>query len=286
MLHLSLAGNILLAIGGTPRLYHPKLVPIYPRAMQGHTPPLMMNLEDLKTNLATFIHIEFPRKPNGKPQSEDYESLSQFYDAIELGLEYVNNNTPGGIFKQPKTQFQFTPGVGYSPRVLNAGGSIVVTSLETAKKALNEIVVQGEGNDLGQKVADSKEDNHFTTFMNLVKAVGTSVECWPVISNPVTHEYEDPRIYQVSRSFDAAYCFLLLLIETLWKVDELDERRKLVFSNMYGVMIGILALLAKFLVQQPLQGTDRTAAPAFNFYDFVTNPPCPQPLRPSGRSCR
>ena len=58
MLHLTQAGNVLLAIGGRPTLYDPKWVPDYPMQMPGRVPKLMMYLrEATKTNLETFIQV-------------------------------------------------------------------------------------------------------------------------------------------------------------------------------------------------------------------------------------
>jgi hypothetical protein len=72
----------------------------------------------------------------------------------------------------------------------------------------------------------------------------------------------------VSLTFDAAYCFLLLTIERLWTIKADDSRHKLVLGNMFGVMMGVLAPLAKFLVQQPIGRKGETAAPCFGYYQF------------------
>jgi hypothetical protein len=96
---------------------------------------------------------------------------------------------------------------------------------------------------------------------------------YPVRSNPKTSEYfyENIQIYHVSLTFDAAYCFLLKTIEKLWKISADDDRQKLVLRNMYGIMLGILAPLAKFLVQQKISGegeSEEVAAPCFGYYRF------------------
>jgi hypothetical protein len=53
-----------------------------------------------------------------------------------------------------------------------------------------------------------------------------------------------------------------------------DDRKKLVLGNMFGLMMGVLAPLAKFLVQQPITGgtQQENAAPCFDFYDFSSIP--------------
>lgn len=56
MLHLSLAGNILRAIGGTPKVYD--IVPKYPAPMLGHSPKLELNLRGLNAKqLETFLAV-------------------------------------------------------------------------------------------------------------------------------------------------------------------------------------------------------------------------------------
>ena len=73
----------------------------------------------------------------------------------------------------------------------------------------------------------------------------------------------------MSLTFDAAYCFLLRTIETLWDVEKDDTRHVLVLGNMYGIMMGVLAPLAQFLVQQPIGLNGQNAAPCFGYYEFI-----------------
>lgn len=58
MLHLSLAGNTLLAVGGTPKLYDPKIISAYPTPMPGRTPELILHLRKMTNeNLQTYIDV-------------------------------------------------------------------------------------------------------------------------------------------------------------------------------------------------------------------------------------
>lgn len=105
MLHLSLAGNILRAVGGTPKLYDPHIIPQYPMLMPGRIPDLELNLRMMtKENLQTFIdvrphvvipsliltlfahvQVESPAPQNPKPEADEYHTLGQFYEAIKRG---------------------------------------------------------------------------------------------------------------------------------------------------------------------------------------------------------
>jgi len=133
------------------------------------------------------------------------------------------------------------------------------------------IVDQGEGNPGPYDDPDKLELDHYATFLKLQKGSQTW-DLYPVRTNPTTLGYlkedRDPRIYNVSLTFDAAYCFLLITIERLWTIKSDDSRHKLVLGNMYGIMMGVLAPLAKFLVQQPIGKNGENAAPCFCWYQF------------------
>jgi hypothetical protein len=268
MLHLSLAGNILLAVGGKPKLYDPSIIPQYPMLMLGRVPDLELNLRMMsKENLQTYVDVESPAAKCAQAEADDYHTLGQFYKAIKSGLKYLDHKEKD-LFHSESAPYQFSPGLGYQPQVRDAGGSVVVVDLATADKAIDIIVDQGEGNPGPYDDPDKLEKDHYDVFRDLQQGT-TTWDLYPVRTNPTTFGYwrEDKRIYQVSLTFDAAYCFLLLTIEKLWTIKSDDERHKLVLGNMFGIMMGVLAPLAKFLVQQPLMG-GRVAAPCFGYYQF------------------
>jgi len=269
MLHLSLAGNVLRAVGGTPKLYDPNIIPSYPMLMPGRIPDLELHLRKMtKNNLQTFIDVEMPMAKGAKPEPDKYHTLGQFYDAIKQGLMYLNHNHKT-LFHPETASYQFAPGLGYQPHVRDAGGSVIVTDLASAQEAIDIIVDQGEGNPGPYDDPDKLEKDHFATFVDLQQGEATW-SVYPVRSNPQTMGYwnEDKRIYHVSLTFDAAYCFLLITIETLWTIKADDSRHKLVLGNMFGIMMGVLAPLAKFLVQQPIGRDGEVAAPCFGYYHF------------------
>lgn len=58
MLHLSLAGNILKAVGGKPTLYHSDIIPRYPSNLLHRVPELPLLLRAMtKKNLKTFVEV-------------------------------------------------------------------------------------------------------------------------------------------------------------------------------------------------------------------------------------
>ncbi|RFC69762.1 ferritin-like protein [Streptomyces sp. AcE210] len=74
MLHLALIGNIMNAVGATPRFDDPKLVPVYPGRLPGGVMP------DLEVSLGAcsiervrevFMGIELPEAPSPRPAREN-----------------------------------------------------------------------------------------------------------------------------------------------------------------------------------------------------------------------
>jgi hypothetical protein len=87
MLHLTLAANLLNAVGGQPRLNTPRMLLGYPRYLPHgdgsfQVPLLRFCLEALEI----FLRIEGPAQPASPPESDEYETIGQFYDAIGRGL--------------------------------------------------------------------------------------------------------------------------------------------------------------------------------------------------------
>jgi len=271
MLHLALAGNTLTAVGGTPKLYDPKIIPAYPTPMLGRVPELTLHLRQMtKENLGTFIQLELPESAGGKPEPDLYQTLGQFYQAIEDGLTYLNGKDPN-LFKTASINAQFPPDSIYTPRVADAGGLVTVTDLPSALQALTIIVDQGEGKPgPGRPFDDDQklEKDHYDIFLDLQGGAATWAVL-PVLTDPTTPGYlgEDPKIYAVSLTFDAAYCYLLLTLQKLWTVSSPASRDKL-SSNIFPIMIGILGPLARFLTQQQIGSAGQVAAPTFGFFEY------------------
>ena len=64
MLHMSLAANILNAIGGSPDFASAQVIPVYPSQLPGDLhPELTLHLSPLSKHLIrdVFMHIEMPR---------------------------------------------------------------------------------------------------------------------------------------------------------------------------------------------------------------------------------
>jgi hypothetical protein len=160
MLHLTLAANLLNAVGGTPDVAHPGFVAGYPAELPFSDPSLPpIPLQHFSPEaLDTFMLIERPRffvPPVPRPTG--WTSIGQFYDLIRQGLTNLEREHQQGggstIFTGPPER-QVGPEDFY-----NSGGEVfAVTDLKSALLAVEVISDQGEG--VADTIWDS-DDLHF-----------------------------------------------------------------------------------------------------------------------------
>jgi hypothetical protein len=142
MLHMILAANVLNAIGGEPSINHRHFVPEYPTYLPHSNDSFLVNLEKFsKPAIETFLKIELPAAPHAPPEAGHYQTIGQFYEAIEIALKELSQEE--NIFTGDP-QRQVTPDYYYG-----GGGEIIAVTgedaLDKALAALREIVGQGEG---------------------------------------------------------------------------------------------------------------------------------------------
>lgn len=139
MLHMILAANVLNAIGGKPCINHAEFIPVYPTYLPHSDNAFIVGLERFsKRAIETFLLIERPANPQAPPEANNYHTIAQFYEAIELGLKELSASE--SIFKGNISR-QITPEYYYG----GGGEAIPVTDLDSALQALYEITGQGEG---------------------------------------------------------------------------------------------------------------------------------------------
>ena len=87
MLHMTLAANLLNAVGGRPRIDTPQMLAPYPRSLPHADGSFEVSLLPFGPEaLELFLKIEQPSAPDADPESDRYETIGQFYDAIEHGM--------------------------------------------------------------------------------------------------------------------------------------------------------------------------------------------------------
>ncbi|MCY7297256.1 ferritin-like domain-containing protein [Alteromonas sp. a30] len=184
MLHMSIASNLLNAVGGKPAINQPNFVPTFPG-------PLPMDVGEDRNLVATlapltkkqihdvFMAIEEPEHPLAIPvklfsspeqaalldndsstnsemlsnSTQEFSTIGQFYHEIFLKLEALNKEQ--NIFTgDPKKQLVNTQ---WFPQ----DELFAITNIEQAKRAIDIIVDQGEGTSISPVDAQNKPAHYY-----------------------------------------------------------------------------------------------------------------------------
>jgi len=103
--------------------------------------------------------------------------------------------------------------------------------------------------------------------MYIENAPESEYQLWPVIKDPNVSSYTDPKIITTATAFNAAYSYLMLLLQSAWRVDG-QNKKTLVIGGMPALMHGILKPIAMFLAETPFS-TDTNAGATFGYYEFT-----------------
>ena len=282
MLHMTLAGNLLNAVGGIPRLDTPAILPTYPGYLPHGDRSFEVSLVRFNAEaLDTFLKIESPAPPDAAPESDCYETIGQFYDAIGSGLrDLCSHLGESNLFcGDPVRQVRDALFGGGGGRV------IAIDNLATALAALEEIVEQGEGADHRQ-VWDGDRDMfhpereqvaHYYRLQQLKlgrryrrgdtpqsgptgDAIAIDLEgVRPMRSNPRTidHAPHSP-IRAAQEGFNHAYSAMLQLLDRAFNGS--PDLLKAAVGGMYE-----LKAQAQALMQMPAEDGLETAGPTFEY---------------------
>jgi CDGSH-type Zn-finger protein len=237
MLHLALAANLLNAVGGRPRLDTPGMLPPHPRRLPHGDRSLELSLLPFGAEaIDMFLRLERPAPPGAPAEGDGYETIGQFYAAIEDGLRHLCEELgERDVFSgDPARQLHS----GHFRHT--AGRLIAVDGLASALAALEEIVEQGEGTGRGEVWdgdrdvyhPDRDEVAHYYRFQELglgrryrrgdTPESGPTGEKVDVDLAGVLPMRPDPRITDhapgspirtAQEEFDRTYCILLHLLE-------------------------------------------------------------------------
>jgi hypothetical protein len=278
MIHLSLASNLLNAVGGEPRLDVPEMLPGYPRQLPHGSIELSL-LPFGPDALEMFLRLEQPEAPGSPAESDHYETIGQFYDAIEVGLRYLCETLGEDKVFSGDPARQVTAGPFH-----HTGGTLQpVTDLASALAALDEIVEQGEGTSRGEVWdgdhdifhPDRDEVAHYYRFRELklgrryqrgdtpqsgptgepvtVDLTGVS----PMQANP--RRSDKPQVRNAQEEFDNTYCTLLYLLEQAFTGEPALIR------DATRAMFGLKAEALKLM--QLSEDDHTTAGPTFRYID-------------------
>ncbi|KAH7909847.1 ferritin-like-domain-containing protein [Hygrophoropsis aurantiaca] len=275
MLHLALAGNLLVSLDEGPDLYSDiQYIPNYahdpsPTILNTKIPLILERCQ--KTNLERFILIEAPYQDLPQKAKDDeehadmmderlmamymqgedpealntYKSIGLFYDELEEDIKKCEHV----IFENESLQF--------SPTEFFSGQMIRVVDQKSAHEALKIIIDQGEG-------SVGVDQAHYQMFLDLyMKPMGWT--CWPVPTKPTTSAYKsNPLARELALASNAAFCYLLITIQKIWKVSDPILRRSLM-SSTHAIMVDVMNPLADFMVQCKWT-EDHNTGPPFEYY--------------------
>ncbi|MCE7000708.1 ferritin-like protein [Saccharothrix sp. S26] len=289
MLHLTLAANVLNAIGGEPDLTRRGFVPTYPAYLPDGEDDFTVDLRPFSPDAVdTFCKIERPGEaPRDRarlvpehdlarpslvtsPTADGmrFYSIGEFYAEIIEGLEEVASHDPGLFRGDPSRQ------VGPEYFFSGGGTAIPVFDLDSARRALEFIADQGEGFDAGIH-DEAGELAHYYRFRQLQLGRYYEVgdhpdrpsgphlaidwhEVYPVKVSARLADYPpDSQIAEVARAFNVEYwSFLGLLTEAFTGQPNLLQDA---IWHMFRLRDGI-----NRLVRNPLPGSGGLhAAPTF-----------------------
>jgi hypothetical protein len=156
MNHMALAGNLLSAIGGTPRVAHSRFLPRYPlRSLPGGVKQeLPVDLRSLSFDqLEVFMQIEYPEFPPIGALTAGPGTIGEFYDGIIQGFQTI----------RPKLR----KGANCVPVVLS--GPILTT--DDAVSAVTRIKIEGEGvqDSPEQPTSEGSAHAHYYLFKEIYR---------------------------------------------------------------------------------------------------------------------
>jgi hypothetical protein len=281
MLHMTLAANLLNAVGGRPRLDRPQMLPVYPRCLPHGDCSFEVSLLPFGPEaLDVFLKIEQPAAPCGLPESDGFETIGQFYDAIRRGLCALcaELGEPRVFCGDPARQIAAAPFAG-------GGRIIAVNGLATALSALDEIVEQGEGTARVQ-VWDGDCDDihpgreqvaHYYRFQELKLGrryrrgdtpqsgpTGDTISIdWngvrPMRRNPRTSDHAPgSAIRSAQEQFNNSYCEILRLLDRVFNGS--PQTLGTAVAAMYR-----LKAQAQALMEMPTEDGITTAGPTFEY---------------------
>jgi Ferritin-like len=283
MLHMALAANLLNAVGGSPRIADSDFVASYPACLPFSDRSFEVPLARFsRETLATFMRIERPEENDSPAESDQFETIGQFYRALEEALERLcdslgESNVFCGDPARQITEETFTYGA--------SGRVIPVFDLASALAAVDEIEEQGEGlkhaeiwdGDRDMFHPDRDQVAHYFRLDQLVRGrryqrgdtpqSGPSGEAidvdwdavFPMLDNPrLTNDRLSRDARQKMEEFQTVYSQMLRVLQRAF--DGEPERINDAFSKMFE-----LRDRARDLAQTPSGDGSTNAGPVFDY---------------------
>ena len=283
MLHMALVANIMIATGGSPKLDYPEFIAKYPTPLPHSDESFQVDLNKFSPeSIECFLKIERPANADAPSQDEGFASIGQFYKALEEGLVYLSQKLGDKVLFTGNPDHQVTAETTYYG---GAGHLICVTDLNSALKALEEVVEQGEGldhenifdGDKNMFHPEREEVGHYFRFLEILEGrnfqIGDTAKSgpsgekfivdWdqvhPMAANPASEDYTDnPAVLEKLTTFNQEYSDMLRVIEKSFNGE----------PKLLGQAVGVmyeLKILAKELMEIPTGDGKTTVGPTFEY---------------------
>jgi hypothetical protein len=290
MLHLALVGNVMNAVGGTVRI-GPDNVPSYPLRMQFEGKKFKdrdfpLNLEPFsKDAVETFMKVEEPQEPPrprgmlAKTITIPGLTIGEFYMNIIALLEELD--AEGNLFTgDPSHQLHDDYYWGGGNRL------IPVSDLDSAKRALNVVITQGEGAWQTAKTTVSGDQplqmGHYYRLAEIHyerqyqqsddparPPTGAPLPVdyeavYPIQTNPKSKDYaSDAKLAKLNTAFNARYTMMLMQLE-----QALTGTPKTLYTAIMNGMHGLTSVALEMMTN-PIDGDrkGRTGCPTFDWIE-------------------
>lgn len=288
MLHMVLVANVMNAIGGTPQLNNPKLLPRYPVALLGGRGPRVHLRRFTPDQVKSFRQIETAPRNVALARKGDYHTIGGFYIHLrEKLIDACDEFGDKAIFiGDAKRQISNDDYFGAGGEVIEVTGT-PAQRRKAAMKAIKEIMEEGEGADLGDKAGDGdtipgpeghEDIAHYFKFNEILHSRyyrpedsvddpptgGDLIVDWSAVSpmrdDPSESNYKRaPDIAAISADFNDAWSGLLDGLQIAFTKD------KSALRDLYPAMYNIKSLAQK-LMRIPLpDGSGETAGPTWTY---------------------
>jgi hypothetical protein len=296
MLHLALVANVMSSIGAAPyfgRPNFPQRSGYFPESIQLDLMPFGepalkhflflerpegMEREDAEGFVPTAPRRDPLSESEAMPRGQEFLTVGHLYRGIEDGLTRLTHDLGERALFVGSPRAQATPDMFRWPQV------VAVTDLDSALRAVGEIIEQGEG------ARGHWEDAHYGRFLRIwdeyhaLRAADPTFEpARPVVpaftrqpfdlTDPVT-VITNPEAHRVAEITTIAYEVVLhLLTRFFTHTDETDEQLELLISAAFDLMGDIIRPLGHTLTQLPVgPGADaRNAGFAFEMHYLMGN---------------
>jgi hypothetical protein len=275
MLHLALVANVMCSIGAAPVFGRPNfpqrsgyfpasvqldLMPFGERALQHFL--YLERPEGMERHDAEgFVPMAPPREPlsedEAMPRGQEFMTVGHLYRGLEEGLTRLSSQLGERRLFVGSRRAQATPELLHWPQV------VAVTDLDSALRAIGEIIEQGEG------ARGDWRDAHYGRFLGIwdeyhaLREADPSFEpARPVIAAFTRQPFDlkddvvvitDPEAHRVAELAAIGYELVLhLLTRFFTHTDETDEQLGLLIGSAIELMADVVRPLGHALTRLPV----------------------------------